>query len=483
MPKKVEAKKRNYRFTDKEGIRRNVYLGMLPDYEYEFYKRNLEKMVHSYQLGSPNRDVSLSNWLQGIDDDLHAKIAKAGLCKERATGTLLGLVGGFIERRKPTVKKSTMVCYEQAKKKMLSFFGEKRNPQTITKEEAQKFATYLRGVLQAEATVDKVMRQVKVLFNDAVELELIKENVFKRIRTNGNPDENRNEYLSQDTIDNIIENGCPNAEWRLLLALLRYGGMRMPSETMLLRWQDVDFTGEKNWLGNKKPAIRFRTEKTKHHRGGGMRTIPIFGKILPHLEDVSELATARATQTGKPEPYVFWTMLPPDIRLDEVSRGRKNFRTCFCKILKRMNLDPWPKLFQNLRRSCRNDLERCGAFTPKTIDAMLGHSSDVAAKHYSDVLPDDFSNGLSKVFTSANHGTSQKSELPTGMKQTALMPENADWEELPTGKKEAILKTGKKNRPYKIRGLTQGATTNCKKRSQKWAHLDSNQGPQPYQDN
>ena len=52
-----------------------------------------------------------------------------------------------------------------------------------------------------------------------------------------NPDRQR--FIDQATIAKVID-ACPNAEWRTLVALSRYAGLRVPSEALLLRWQDIN---------------------------------------------------------------------------------------------------------------------------------------------------------------------------------------------------------------------------------------------------
>ena len=36
----------------------------------------------------------------------------------------------------------------------------------------------------------------------------------------------------------ILE-ACPDQEWRTLFALVRYGGLRRPSEVLKLKWSDI----------------------------------------------------------------------------------------------------------------------------------------------------------------------------------------------------------------------------------------------------
>jgi hypothetical protein len=37
---------------------------------------------------------------------------------------------------------------------------------------------------------------------------------------------------------NKVLEACPNAEWRLIFALSRFGGLRCPSEHLVLTWAD-----------------------------------------------------------------------------------------------------------------------------------------------------------------------------------------------------------------------------------------------------
>ena len=72
----------------------------------------------------------------------------------------------------------------------------------------------------------------------------------------------------------LVIDACPDAEWRLLFALSRFGGLRCPSEHLSLRWADVDW---------QRSRIRVRSPKTEHHPGGESRLIPIFPELLPFL--------------------------------------------------------------------------------------------------------------------------------------------------------------------------------------------------------
>ena len=62
-------------------------------------------------------------------------------------------------------------------------------------------------------------------------------------------------------------------------------------------------------------------------------------------------------------------------------RGNEiNLRTNLLRIIKAAGCEQWPKLFVNLRSSCRTELEE--RFPSHVIDGWLGHSTAVAKKHY-----------------------------------------------------------------------------------------------------
>ncbi len=63
--------------------------------------------------------------------------------------------------------------------------------------------------------------------------------------------------------------------------------------------------------------------------------------------------------------------------------GTANLRTEFLRILKRAEVEPWPRLFHNLRGSLETDLFE--EFAPHVVVAWLGNSEEIALKHYLNV--------------------------------------------------------------------------------------------------
>ncbi len=83
----------------------------------------------------------------------------------------------------------------------------------------------------------------KQFFEAAVDKELIPKNPFHKMKglsVRGN--KAKEFYVSREIADRVID-ACPDAQWRLLFALSRYGGLRCPSEHLGLRWGDIDYWG------------------------------------------------------------------------------------------------------------------------------------------------------------------------------------------------------------------------------------------------
>ena len=124
------------------------------------------------------------------------------------------------------------------------------------------------------------MRPCKAVFWAAQRRKLLTDNPFADLvsAVRGNP--SRLYFVTRDEAGKVLD-ACPDAEWRLLFALARFGGVRTPSESLALKWGDVD------WENNR---IRVPSPKTEHIEGKESRPIPMFPELRPHLEAVFDQA-------------------------------------------------------------------------------------------------------------------------------------------------------------------------------------------------
>ena len=84
-----------------------------------------------------------------------------------------------------------------------------------------------------------------------------------------------------------------------------------------------------------------------------------------------------------------------------------NLRRRFKKIVGRAGLQPWPKLFQNMRASRATELVK--DFPEHVVTAWMGHSKRIAQKHYLQVTEDDYkqasSNPTQQITVSPRRGS------------------------------------------------------------------------------
>ena len=185
------------------------------------------------------------------------------------------------------------------------------------------------------------------------------------VKTGSQVNKNREYYITRVEIEKIIA-ACPDAEWRLIVALGRYGGLRIPSETFLLTWQAID------WEAGK---MRVMSPKTACHEGKEWRDVPIFPELRPFLEAVRREADPEAV-------YV----------ISKHRVGSRNLRTPFEKIMKRAGVASWPRLFQNMRSSRETELAQ--KYPLHLVTAWIGNTALIAAKHYLQVTEEDFAKAV-----------------------------------------------------------------------------------------
>jgi len=146
----------------------------------------------------------------------------------------------------------------------------------------------------------------------------------------------------------------------------RYGGLRCPSGHLALRWVDIDWEHSR---------MTVRSPKTEHHEGKASRLVPIFPELYPDPREAFE-----AAEPGS--EYV----------ITRCREGGVNLRTQLERIIRWAGLQPWPKLFHNLRASRETELAE--RFPLHVVCAWIGDSQPVAAKHYLQVTEEHFNRAI-----------------------------------------------------------------------------------------
>lgn len=166
----------------------------------------------------------------------------------------------------------------------------------------------------------------------------------------------------------------PDTEFRVIIGLARYAGLRTPSETLLLRWPDIDFAAGR---------MVIHSPKLEAYEDKEYRVIPLWPEIRRDLEVLHDRAEPGAV-------YVITRHRPANC--DPASVATPNWRTRLKRLLKRAGVPSWPKLFVNLRASHRVEVEE--QWPRHVADAWLGHDSDTADKHYLMPTPEHFDRAM-----------------------------------------------------------------------------------------
>jgi integrase len=158
-------------------------------------------------------------------------------------------------------------------------------------------------------------------------------------------------------IEKVFE-ACSHDNWRLVIVLTRYGGLRIPSVRQNLKWSDID------WLGGR---FTVRVPKKEHLDGHETRIVPIFPEIRPYLRQAFEETPAGSVYVLHRDGYAYAGVL---------------------QAVERASVEPWPKLLQNLRASRETVLMQ--TYPAHVVDDWLGNYREVAIDHYLQVTDADY---------------------------------------------------------------------------------------------
>ena len=420
--------KKRILFVAPDGKRKTLYLGKVPKREAEAFKLRVERLDAAQQSNLPI-DADTAGWIGSLSDPMASKLAKVGLIdhRENATGLTLGEHLNNYFSKRTDVKPATVTNWGHTQRNLLQFFKPYRLLSSITAGDARDFERWLRTSEARENryantdadqglspnTARKRISNAKQFFEDAVQRELITRNPFKGLKGTVGSNRERDYFLNREDAQRILD-ACPDAQWRLIFALSRFGGLRCPSEHLALTWADIDWHGKR---------IRVTSSKTERYEGKGERWIPMFPELRPHLEAVWE-----QSKTG--DEHI----------ITRYRRANVNLSTQLKRIIRRAGLTPWPKLYQNLRASRATEL--ASEHPAHVAAAWLGHSTVVASKHYWQITDADFERAIcgdekaTQNTTQHMHagGGTDSQASPTGHKKTPVVPVPApQCENLPTG--------------------------------------------------
>lgn len=168
------------------------------------------------------------------------------------------------------IKERTAVRYGNQLTPLKAFFGQVDDIHKLTVGDGKRFLNHLHTIKKpdgshyAQNTIHKMLKTPRQVFTYAVDNKMMEENILAGVKVGETIDEDRVVEISEELASQMIDQA--NTEYKMVIALARWGGLRCPSELSELKWADFDW-------GNGKFLVR--SPKTEH-QGKAQRLVPIF---------------------------------------------------------------------------------------------------------------------------------------------------------------------------------------------------------------
>ncbi|GAB5442063.1 MAG: hypothetical protein Fues2KO_24120 [Fuerstiella sp.] len=344
--------------------------------------RHIEATISARLQGVRLDDVDAA-WLGSRPENFYRKLVKAGLASPRETEVsprqspeLERFLDDFIQAgltlKGNPASLQTLKKWEGTKALLVECFGPAKLVCSFSVADATAFRRWMesrsipktprnRSGRMAENSMRQRIANCKTFFSHAVREELIADNPFRNQPSTTQENDNGKQNIAPEIIEQVID-AAPDDQWKALIALWRFAGLRK-MEPLQLTWGDV------LWDEGK---LRVWSTKTSNHAGRSMRYVPL-RDVRPYLE-------AAKPEGAKPEDRIISRYRP----------SMSNLHSPFKKIIEDAGVTPWPNLMKNLRLSCENDWLDRGEAPTHVIAAWIGHDVEVQKSHYAIVSDGHF---------------------------------------------------------------------------------------------
>ena len=228
-------------FYDRDKRRQAVYLGKVSEDVADSIRRRIERFLNAQIQGEePSR--ADSEWL--AKSSYKESFRRVGLvdstpeAKRAAIPTLEAFLKQYQERRAGEVKPATRLVWSQVVGNLLEFMPKGIRLDEITTGHAKEFQSRLKAKGMKNSTIAKRLGFSRQFFNDAVDWEIIAKNPFSKVHTPKSSLKS-NAFVSRELIDRIMR--LAPIRWKVIIALSRFGGLRTPSETLSIKWSQIDW--------------------------------------------------------------------------------------------------------------------------------------------------------------------------------------------------------------------------------------------------
>ena len=371
------------------GKKESISIGRATNRVGEKFCTLLDELLEHKALGI-NLSPSLSKQVQTLDPKILKRLVSFGLVSTNLGGTLQDFGKDFIDTHSKTLSFDAKRKLENELKRLTEFFPG-RKLSSITELDAQEYRQHLelkgnqrtKGEGLSPAQVNRSCGYASQIFQAAIKARLITENPFEQVEKGNLTNKEKFYFVSNQEFEQLIE--CvPRWQVRLALALGRYAGIRLPSEAVRLRWEDVHFgDGTEQDPG----YMMIENVKTKHHPTvSEYRKVPIFPELLPYLQEAWQMS----------EDGAVWAIEGVEgFDKNRDNPTKPNLRRSVLRSRKKAGLTEWPDVLKNLRKTRQTELTNY--FPQHVVCAWLGNSERVAEKHYLHVTDEHIVAGSTKT--------------------------------------------------------------------------------------
>ena len=378
--------RRRVQFIKLNGSRSTLRLGKVDLRTARVIAGYVEELVNAKRIGRPVSSDTVA-WVSSADPQLREKMEK------------IGLIEGAVKVTKPTlrdlmdthyfsrgdVKASTKSTRRFWANVIVELLGSKPCDQYDSRDAAKlRAGLESRGI--AKPTVARMLRFARQVFTSAILYDYIERNPLDGLKYNYKesklPDR---DYLSIEDFDSLTAS-LP-IPWKLLASLARYGALRSPSETLLLRWSDVRLEDARQFMEVSSP----KTEA----EGKSYRVVAIHHRLADLLRFAKESASS---------DYV--VDLPAYRKPKDNGAHGVNPRQHFYRLLTKAGMKPPRKAFKVFRSSCLSDW--ANKLPLARTAAMCGNTVAVAGKHYLTARDVDLKNDFDAIQEIGKKAVAQK---------------------------------------------------------------------------
>lgn len=365
--------------------RRNLTIGKVERSRATLFAASIDALV-SHRKHSPGQDIpkSLESFVMSLSAKHRQQLGELGLLNRFDPDISINEL--ILEFRKDyeaqiDIAESTKEQFRQATSRFPKFFfkaqvadveptckSERRNSKPIFSDDTKQFVRNVESWQRehyARASWSKANKRMRQVGKWAVEQGICDYNPFSILLCPGETNDERNEHVERDWVLDAMDY-CLDPDTRLMFALGRFAGFRLPSEARTLKPHHIDF--------DKLKLEIFDSKKKK------IRVMPLFDDIADELI--------------QHQKAVKWDRFVLSIRTRR-NTDSANYQL-MAEAINRTQWDKWERLRQNLRTSCENDLLNAG-FVERLVAVWLGHTVKVSRQHYQHQTDADYLRAVEKT--------------------------------------------------------------------------------------